>query len=94
MRAFSENTGIKQMAENTTEFVNCFTQPFRVRFSFGESPGVFISLLLLNILINMLAWILRKYKNSVPDMNINVNILLNMNIVEILNALAIVIVRS
>ena len=54
---------------------------------------MFIIILLLLLGINMVAWVLYKFKESVSAGNININILLNQDIVQLLSVLAIQAVR-
>ena len=64
-----------------------------IKSTFLEHPYVFLILLVFLISSNILTWILRCYKGSLQDINININHILNMYTVEFLNRMVITMVR-
>jgi len=72
-------------SSNTTEYVlNSPTVEFKVR------PSLFLLFLLLLLLCNLFTWMLRRFKNSILEINQNLIIVINSYIVELINLIVMI----
>ena len=68
-------------------------QKWSIQFKSLEHPHYFLIFLFFFTLSNILTWVLRRVRASLPDINININHILNMYIIECINAALMFMVR-